>query len=148
MLSSSVDDLLFGGLPGHEKEMQKIVETFDVREQHEGEFRFCGKEFKQHDDYSITVILKDNTEKLRPIDIHVRRKMSDRCTDTEITSLRSVVAAIAWVARQVRSDLSYRVSKSQSIASKAHVKDLKECNKLLDFALGNSDKRVPQAVPG
>ena len=61
VLSSNVDDLLYGSLPGHENAVQKILDTFDVKEQNEGEFRFCGKEFKQHSDHSITVTAKDNT---------------------------------------------------------------------------------------
>ena len=76
VLSSNVDDLLYGSLPGHEEAVQKILETFDVKEQSEGEFRFCGKEFKQHSDHSITVTAKDNTEKIRPINISYPRQGS------------------------------------------------------------------------
>ena len=139
---SNVDDLRYGSLPGYEKAIQRILDTFDVKVQNEGEFRFCGKEFKQNSDYSITVIAKDNTEKIRPIDIPNKKRLVDRCSDVEITALRSVVASIAWIARQVRPDLSYRVSKLQSITSKACVKDIKEANKLLDFALEHSDKGI------
>ena len=135
VMSSNVDDLLFGSLPGHEKQMQQVLDTFAVREQNETSFRFCGKEFVQHPDYSITVTAKDNTEKIRPIAIGERRKLSEQCNAGEITSLRSVVAALAWVARQVRPALSYRVSKLQSIANKAQIKDLRECNKTLELAL-------------
>ena len=56
--------------------------------------------------------------------------------------MRGVVAAIAWIARQVRPDLSYGVSKLQSITTRAHVKDLTEANKLLNFALEHSDKGI------
>ena len=102
VLSSNVDDLLYGSLPGHEEAVQKILQTFDVKEQNEGEFRFCGKEFKQHSDHSITLTAKDSTEDIRPINISTTRKLIDKCTDVGITSLRSVVASIAWIARQVR----------------------------------------------
>ena len=44
-------------------------------------------------------LLKDNTEKIRPIRIGEKRKGTDPCTPGEITSVRSVVASLAWVAR-------------------------------------------------
>ena len=87
---------------------------------------------------SITVTAKDNTEKIRPIDIGAK-KLTEKCTPAENTALRSVVASLAWVARQVRPTLSYRVSKLQSVAGKGTVKDLRACNKVLEFALGTSE---------
>ena len=71
VLSSNVDDLLYGSLPGHDEAVQEILETFDVKVQNEGEFRFCGKEFKRHSGHSITVIAKDNSEKIPPINIRI-----------------------------------------------------------------------------
>ena len=120
--------------------MKKILDTFNVRVQSEGTFRFCGKEVTQHEDCSISVTAKDNTEKIRPITIRPGRRLTDACTSDENTALRSVVASLAWVARQVRPDLSFRVSKLQTAAGKGHIKDLKECNKVLDYALENSER--------
>ena len=101
VMSSNVDDLLYGSLPEAENMMKDILETFAVQEHNEGEFRFCGKEVKPNDDFSITVTAKDNTEKIRPIDINPKRKLIDKCNQEETTCLRSVVAALAWIARQV-----------------------------------------------
>ena len=120
---SNVDDLLYSSLEGYEGSMQKILETFPVREINDAPFRFCGKEVKQF----------DNTDKIRPIIIGEKRKAADKCTEAETTCLRSVVAAIAWVARQVRPGLSYRVSKLQSVAGKGCIKDIRDCNKLLEY---------------
>ena len=47
VMSSNVDDLLFGSLPGHEEAIDKILNTFYVRERNETPFRFCGKEVVQ-----------------------------------------------------------------------------------------------------
>ena len=44
--------------------MDKILDTFSVRERNEAPFRFCGKEVVQDDDYNITVTAKDNCEKI------------------------------------------------------------------------------------
>ena len=74
VLSSNVDDLLYGSLPGHDEAVQMILETFDVKVQSEGEF-VCGKAFKQHSDYSIIVAAKDHIEKIRPINIPTNRRL-------------------------------------------------------------------------
>ena len=50
IMSSNVDEILFGSLPGHDKAIHEILDTFAVREIIEGSFRFCGKEVRQHDD--------------------------------------------------------------------------------------------------
>ena len=42
-----------------------------------------GQEFKQDSDHSITVTAKDNTEKIRAINISTKRKLIDKYTDVE-----------------------------------------------------------------
>ena len=142
VMSSNVDDLLYGSLPGAEEEIQDILKEFSVKQVLDTEFRFCGKEVKQLEDMSILVTAKDNTEKIRPIDIGASKKLTDKCNATENTALRSVVASLAWVARQVRPMLSFRVSKLQSRAGKATVKDMRECNKVLEYAIETSGEGI------
>ena len=105
-------------------------------------------EVVQHDDYSITITAKDNTEKIRPINIGDNRKLTDKCTTGEITALRSVTASLAWIARQVRPGLSYRVSKLQCVAGKSTIKDLRQCNKVLEYALETSEQGFYYASDG
>ena len=94
-MSSNVDDLLYGSHPDAEQEIDDVLKEFSVKQKLEGEFRFCGKEIKQQDDYSILVTAKDNTEKIRPIDIGVSKKLTQKCDAKENTALRSVVASLA-----------------------------------------------------
>ena len=148
VMSSNVDDLLYGALPGYEENMNKVLDTFSVRERNEAPFRFCGKEVVQHDDFSITVTAKDNTEKIRPIVMGEKRRGADKCNAEETTCLRSVVAAMAWVARQARPGLSYRVSKLQSVAGNGCIKDLRECNKVLEYAQETSSEGIHFASEG
>ena len=109
MMTSNVDDLLFG-VTGHaEKAIMKVLEGFNVREVQEGKFRFSGKEVVQNNGYSIRVSAKDNTEKIRPINIPLNKKLTNQCTPSEVTQVRSVTAALAWVGRQTRPDLCHRV---------------------------------------
>ena len=121
---------------------KKILETFSVREINDALFSLCGKEVKQFEDMSIKVTAKDNADKIRPIVIGEKRKASDKCTEAETTCLRSVVAAIAWVARQTRPGLSYRVFKLQSVAGKGCIKDIRECNKVFEYAQSCSDEGI------
>ncbi len=44
VMSSNVDDLLYGSLPGHDMAMEDILDRFAVRDRSETPFRFCGKE--------------------------------------------------------------------------------------------------------
>jgi hypothetical protein len=147
-MSSNVDDLLYGSLPEYEQVMNNILDEFSVKEKNATRFRFCGKEVVQHDDMSITVTAKDNTEKIRPIDIGEKRRGTDKCNSSETTCLRSVVASMAWVARQVRPGLSYRVSKLQSVAAKGTIKDMRDCNKVLEFAQNSSTEGIHFASSG
>jgi hypothetical protein len=142
MMTSNVDDLLFGVTGPAEKAMMKVLEGFNVREAQEGQFRFCGKEIVQYDDYSIRVSAKDNTEKIRPIKIPEKRKLTSECTPTEVTQVRSVTAALAWVGRQTRPDLSYRVSRMQTLIKQATIREMKECNKILEYALSTSGQGI------
>ena len=104
--------------------------------------RFCGKEVTQLEDFSIKVTAKDNTEKIKPINIKKGNKLTDSITQEENTSLRSVVASLSWVARQCRPALSYSVNKLQTKQGKGTTTDIKECNKVLDFALRTSEDGI------
>ena len=44
-----------------------------------------------------------------------KKNIIDQCSPEEETHIRSVVASLAWVARQVRIDQSYIVSRLQSM---------------------------------
>ena len=43
VMSSNVDDLLYGSLPEAEQEMKDILAEFSVKQKLDTEFRFCGK---------------------------------------------------------------------------------------------------------
>ena len=48
------------------------------------------------------VTAKDNTEKIASIQYDEKRKLIDKCSEAEITQLRSVIASLAGIARQTR----------------------------------------------
>ena len=49
--------------------------------------------------------------------------------------MKSVAGSLAWVCRQCRPDLSYRVSRIQSASNKGTVADIKEANKTVEYAV-------------
>ena len=98
MLCTHVDDLL--------KVIQEILGKFSVGKTEEGSFRYCGRQFTQHDDFTVEIDAEENTRGIKPISIDKSRKGTDVVTEKELTSLRSVTGSLAWVARYCRADLA------------------------------------------
>ena len=111
------------------------MKEFAVRKVEDGIFRFCGKDIRQEDDFSIVVSCRNETEQIDPIRYtNEGRKLTDSATEQEIAQMRSVVGSLGWIARQCRPDLSYMVSKLQGAVSKATIKDLKDTNSTVEQA--------------
>ena len=53
-MTTNVDDLLYAYKPEGEEAFKAILEAFKVRTEDECNFRFCGKEIKQADDFSLS----------------------------------------------------------------------------------------------
>ena len=66
--------------------------------------------------------------------------MDSKATAGEIGQMRSVVGSLAWIARQVRPEMTYYTSKMQSVVSTALVKHLVSCNKILHHAISTSSR--------
>ena len=129
VMSSNVDDLLHGYLLVGAEVTNCVLQQFLVGKEERGIFRFCGKEFRQDDDFGIHVTAKDNTERVQPIIYDVKHGLTRRATAEEIHQVRSVTRSLGWIARQTRPDLSYCISKIQSTFEIACVRDLRDCNK-------------------
>ena len=141
MLATHVDDLMWTAEPGYEHIVQKVLETFDIRKIEQGEFRFCGREVKQNSQGQISVSCKSTTESILPISFQKNgRKNADKATDGEIGQLRSVVGSLAWICRQCRPELSYAVSRLQSLTSTANVGAVVFANKTLEQAKQNASR--------
>ena len=80
--------------------MNSVLQQFLVGKEEHGTFSFCGKEFRQDEDFSIHVTAKDNTERAQPITYDAKRGLTQKATADEIHQLRSVTQSLAWVARQ------------------------------------------------
>ena len=143
MIATHVDDLLYCYLDEGKKTIEGILKKFTIGKTESGRFRYCGLQFIQHEDYSVSNSTSENCRTVKPIEIDKHRKLSEKVTEKELTSLRSVVGSLAWVARYGRPDLCYRVNEMQRACSaKATVQDLKNANKVVELALQGSDLQI------
>ena len=144
MMASHVDDLIYACKPGFEHIMKRVQKIFQVEDAKvsTGSFRFCGREIVQDEDYSIKATCKDTTEKLEKIKYRTQVKKETLANDGEKAQLRSVVGSLAWIARQARPDLSYKVSKLQSRCNRATMKDLVYANQAVDEAKEHSNNGI------
>ena len=84
---------------------QAILSKYEVGTREEGNLRFCGKRLICKDD-AITIDVADNTRKVTKITIDAARdRNSQPCTAKEISTLRSVIGSLSWIARQGPPDL-------------------------------------------
>lgn len=114
MLGTHVDDLIWACEPEAQHIIDELLETFQCGKVEEGKFRYCGKDIEQDDDYNIYVTCKDSTMKIRKAEIGKDRLPGDPLNAEEKTEMKSIAGSLAWIARQCRPDLSYRVSRIQS----------------------------------
>ena len=139
ILATHVDDLLWCATPEGTETMERILAKFDVGKIEDTDFRFCGRRFRQAEDFSVRIDTEDNTRQIRKIN---RTKATDHATEAEVTSLRSVVGSSAWIARFARPDLCYRVNSLQRSCSKATIADLKEANRVVELAQADQDRSL------
>ena len=118
-----------------------MQQLFVGKEEH-GTFRFCGKEFRQDEDFGTHVTAKNNTDRVQPTTYDAKHGLTRKATADEIHQLRSVTQSLAWIARQTRPDLSYRKSKIQSTFENACVRDLRECNRIVKYATSTSTRGI------
>ena len=76
VMSSNVDDLLYGYLSEAAEARNSVLQQFSVGKEEHGSFRFCGKEFRQDEDFGIHVTAKDNTERVQPITNDVKHGLT------------------------------------------------------------------------
>ena len=75
---------------------------------------------------------------------HTTRNMAshEKAIASGVHQWRSVTSSLAWIARQTRPDLSYRISKIQGTFENACVKDLRECNRIVKCSISTSTRVI------
>ena len=134
LMCTHVDDLLYCYLPEGKDVMDSFLAKFNIGSTETNNFRYCGKQFDRSSAGDILVDTVDNTRKIRPITFDAKRVGTERITGDDITRLRSVTGSLAWIARQTRPDLAYRVSRLQSSIKNASVATLADANAVVQLA--------------
>ena len=121
--------------------MNSVLQQFLVGKEENGIFKFCRKD-------------SDNTKTLASCHRHgqhrtstadhlrCQARLTQRVAADEIHQVRSVTRSLAWIARQTRPDLSYCISKIQSTFKNACVRDLRECNKIVEYTTSTSTRGI------
>ena len=133
IISVATDDMLHGGGEVHQAKMQMLNERYKLGKFQYGSGRFTGKQFTPQEDGSIVVDQNHYVaEKVHKIPLTKARKTQrySYCTEPEIALLRSLVGALAWLAKETRPDLCGRVSLLQQQFPKPRVRDMISANQL------------------
>ncbi|CAE7312962.1 unnamed protein product, partial [Symbiodinium necroappetens] len=83
ILATHVDNLLWCATPEGTETMERILAKFDVGRIEDTDFRFCGRRFRQAEDFSVRIDAGDNTRQIRKINIPAGRKATDHATEAE-----------------------------------------------------------------
>ena len=119
-LCTHVDDFLWAARGAGEEVMQRLLDRFKIGRVETDKFRFCGREYIQHEDCTIEINCRDNTRAIRPIEIRKDEKATTPVSQAQRTMLRSVIGSLAWVARATRPDLAYRVNALSTAGHNSH----------------------------
>ena len=139
-MSSNVDDFLCGYLPEGAEVINSVLQQFLVGKEERRIFRFCGDKTKTLVFIHVTAI--EYTERIQQITCDLKHGLTRKATADEIHQLRSVKKSLAWIARQTRPDLSNRTSKIQSTFENACVRNLRECNRIVEYATSTSTRGI------
>ena len=131
ILITHVDDLFCAGEGEVYHQTLKSMETEIYLKIQHREFRFCGKNVKQLDDFTIEL---DQMDAIEAIDYMVltkdRRAMANApLTPAEVTSFRGLIGQMGWVTRQTRPDLMVNVSMAAQSMGSPKIKDVVALNK-------------------
>ena len=136
IIGAHVDDFLIAGEETSEKWnsiIKLLLAAFRWTPWEEGEFKQCGVNIKQLDDFSFE---QDQSEYLQGLDeIPIRRERAQEkdalVTEYERSQLRAVLGGLQWLVGQTRLDGMVDVNLLQSQVTRATVQTLQEANKAL-----------------
>ena len=148
LMATHVDDILYAYIPEGKSVIDSFLQKFNLGSSESNSFRYCGKQFERTADGTITQDTCDNTRRIKPIKIAPGRSASEPLGKDDVTRLRSVTGSLAWVARQTRPDLGYRVSRLQSSISGATVAILHDANAVVQLDASFSNEKNYKSQQG
>ena len=99
----ATDDMLHGGTVRHQEKMKILNNRYKLGKFQYGACRFAGKQFTPQEDGSIVVDQVHYVkEKIEMIELPkgLKAQRYSFCTQDEISRLRTLVGALAWLAKE------------------------------------------------
>ena len=140
VISVATDDLLHGGDARHWQQMEWLNKNYKLGKFSTGDGRFTGKQIEVQPNGGVLVHQEIYTmEKVKQIPMEKARRARkfSLCTEAEITSLRGLLGALAWLSKETRPDLAGRVALLQQSMPHPYVQDLLEANSVAKEAMAN-----------
>ena len=141
VLITHVDDLFCAGEGKVYQDSISAMEKEIYLKVSHREFRFCGKNVKQHSDGTIELDQFDAIESVdyMPLTKDRRSCINAPLTTEEITSFRGLIGQLGWITRQTRPDLMVNVSVAAQSVSKPRIKDVVNLNKCVKMLKDTAD---------
>ena len=141
VLITHVDDLFCAGEGKVYQDSISAMEKEIYLKVSHREFRFCGKNVKQHSDGTIELDQFDAIESVdyMPLTKDRRSCINAPLTAEEITSFRGLIGQLGWITRQTRPDLMVNVSVAAQSVSKPRIKDVVNLNKCVKMLKDTAD---------
>ena len=96
-ICTHVDDFLWTATSAGEPVVQRLLDRFKIGRIKSDTFRFCGREYVQSLDGTITINCRDNTRAIRPIDISKTEKGTTSVTKDQRPAHRAEISD--WLPR-------------------------------------------------
>ena len=61
--------------------IENILKKFTIGKTESGKFRYCGRQFAQREDFSVSVSTSENCKTVKPIEIDKNCKLTDKVTE-------------------------------------------------------------------
>ena len=104
-------------------------------------FRFCGKNVRQSDDFTIELDQFDAIESVdyMPLDKRRRAMMAAPLTPEEVTAFRGLIGQLGWVTRQTRPDVMVNVSVAAQSMGSPKIRDVVNLSKAVKMVKETSE---------
>lgn len=140
----ATDDMITGGTQKHIDIMQRIRQEYKFGKWEYDQCRFCGKDVRQSEDFSIEVS-QEYFAQLRCkhlIQIPQGSKDEDLCTEDQVKQLRRANGLLSWLAKETRIDIAGLTAFSMQCFPNPTIRHLKMCNKALKEAYLYKDCKI------
>ena len=131
IIALATDDMLHGGEAAHWEHMEWLRSQYKMGKYTTGNGKFTGKTIEQQPSGAILLHQKTYIEEkvnMIPMKRERKRQRYSTCSATEVNQLRTLLGALAWVAKETRPDVAGRVALLQQSMPLPMIKDIIEAN--------------------